>query len=353
MKPTLIALAVIVAAVLIIFNLFRDPISFALMRFSLEPDTSFAASTPPEAPDYANELHWAALPWRKDNADLTPEGVADAQASAQVDVFFIHPTTYYTSAGWNQPLDHPQANEFTDEQVLPNQAGVFNSCCRVFAPRYRQATLYSFFDEGADGAAAIDFAYEDIKAAFEHYLRAYSDGRPFIIAGHSQGALHADRLLRDYVAGTDLASRLVAAYPVGFNVSTANGIAVCNDPLQTGCQVGWNTMQQGVARRGAKADDICVNPLTWSAGEAHAPHDANLGAVSFASGAKVEAGAADARCNLGTLEVSEVRSENYPTESFGNGNYHIYDFSLFHMNIRTNARQRADRFLAEQVAHEG
>jgi hypothetical protein len=140
---------------------------------------------------------------------------------------------------------------------------------------------------------------------------------------------------------------------VGFNVSTANGIAVCNDPLQTGCQVGWNTMQQGVARRGAKADDICVNPLTWSAGEAHAPHDANLGAVSFASGAKVEAGAADARCNLGTLEVSEVRSENYPTESFGNGNYHIYDFSLFHMNIRTNARQRADRFLAEQVAHEG
>ena len=148
MRNAFIIFAIVVVVTTILAVFFRDAVLFTMMRWNLEPEQPFSTATTPAAPDYGNPDHWAALPDREDNADQAPEGVQDLQSTADVDVFFIHPTTFYDTAHWNQPLDHPAANEFTDEQVLPNQAGVFNTCCRVFAPRYRQAQLYAFFDEG-------------------------------------------------------------------------------------------------------------------------------------------------------------------------------------------------------------
>lgn len=339
--------AVGIVILIVIGYVFRDLIGFALMRYYLEPGQSFAATPAPEAPDYAQSNAWAALPEREDNADLTPQGVEDAQSGAPVDVFFIHPTTYYTSDGWNQPLNHAQANEFTDEQVLPNQAATFNSCCQVYAPRYRQATLFSFLDRGGDGGKALDLAYADVRAAFEHFLEHRSQGRPFIIAGHSQGGLHADWLMRDYVAGGPLEERMVAAYPIGFSIDGSNGVPVCEHAEQTGCQVSWNTMAQGAERRGPdSSNDICVNPITWRTDGARADFADNLGGVSFADGAAVEAGVTDGQCVDGILEITEVRSDNYGTQMFGEGNYHVYDYSLFHMNIRQNAQARVNAYLS-------
>ena len=179
MKKLAISLIVISALAVFVGLFFGDQVGFALMRWNLEPDTAFAEAEPPAAPDYADETHWAALPDRDDDADVNPVGYESVEQVAAVDVFFIHPTTYYNSAHWNQPLDDPQANEFTDEQVLRNQASAFNGCCRVYAPRYRQATLFSFFDqegEESDGSQAIRFAYEDVKTAFEYYLDNYNAG---------------------------------------------------------------------------------------------------------------------------------------------------------------------------------
>ena len=90
---------------------------------------------------------WIALPGTQDEADRSPAGLElDRQAHALADVFYIHPTTYITREGWNQPLDHKPANDFLTQRVLPAQAAAFNSCCKVYAPRYRQATIASFFD---------------------------------------------------------------------------------------------------------------------------------------------------------------------------------------------------------------
>ena len=91
---------------------------------------------------------------------------------------------------------------------------------------------------------------------------------------------------------------------------------------------------------------ICVNPLSWRYDDTHAGHAVNVGAVSFGADARLEPGVTDAQCVNGVLEVSEVRSENYPTTMFGEGNYHIYDFSFYHMNIRENAKLRAKSFLS-------
>ena len=154
---------VVVAATVVIF---RDAILFTVMGAFIAPNHEFDAATVSPSPDYSNSNYWAALPGRNDRADRIPAGdFIDGQDLAEVDVFFVHPTTYVSAESWNQSLDDVATNERTDEFVMEGQASVFNGCCRVYAPRYRQATLYSFFDGDGPGQEALALAYEDVVTA--------------------------------------------------------------------------------------------------------------------------------------------------------------------------------------------
>ncbi len=92
-----------------------------------------------------------------------------------------------------------------------------------------------------------------------------------------------------------------------------------------------------------------MNPLSWRDDGSRADFAENLGAVSFQIAEDIEPGVADAQCEDGRLLVTEVRSPNYSTEMFGPGNYHVFDFSFFHMNIRANAATRVAAFLAQPL----
>ncbi len=99
--------------------------------------------------------------------------------------------------------------------MIPNYAGPFAPVGRVFAPRYRQANLYSMLTLREDAREARAFAYDDILAAFEFYMKTYNKGRPFIIAGVEQGGPLADRLVRDAVTyDPSRLKRLVAVYAI-------------------------------------------------------------------------------------------------------------------------------------------
>ncbi len=344
---------------------FRDLIGFFAMSVMMKPDHAFADRAVPTAPDYAQRTHWAALPDRDDLADVVPDGVIDIQRDAAVDVFFVHPTTYYNTATWNQPLGDLMANAITDGAVLRGQASVFNSSGAVYAPRYRQATLYSFMDGGESGAAALDLAYADVLAAFDYFIGHFNQGRPFILAGHSQGSRHLVPLLKDRIEGRALRSRMVAAYPIGFDMSPdqlPTDVPVCSEATQTGCLVTWNAVGPDAYAFTDTSRSTCVNPLSWRIDGARVDFGANLGAVSFGAlrlfgepdpgrlvasrPAVVERGVADAQCIGGRLIVTEIRSANFAAMPMGRDNYHLYDYSLFHMNLRKNAEARVAAYLA-------
>jgi len=348
---------------------YRAPIFETLV---LKPWHDFDASAAPSAPDYATEQAWLVLPTRPGNTVLVPEDVAapDVQATAPVDVFFIAPTTYLSNGNWNGRYDEPGGAETRlVDGVERFQATVFNGCCRIYAPRYRQATLYAFMGKGESEHASLDLAYQDVRRAFDEFIATRSQGRPFILAGHSQGSLHGMRLLQERIAGTPLAQRMVAAYLVGFaiprDLQLAGGMAACRTATDTGCYLTWNSQAATADRTnwqqtatiwidrryqmiaGRPLD--CMNPLSWQI-DGTASKDANLGGLGFVGDSeplgRTRPGLTGAACTDGVLVVAPPDDNPGLTYGVFRGSYHIYDYNLFYMNIRQNLADRVAAFLA-------
>lgn len=364
-------------------NLLSPPLSdFMQARAQYKifgPEGAFDPTQAPPAPDYAEDGAWAALPTRLDGADVVPATVKPGatQASAPVDVFYLHPTTMYRGPQWNAPID-PQ--HLADDQVqwmIANQASAFNACCRVYAPHYRDATIFAYFPmNDQSGLNAMNFAYADVAKAFDYYIEHYNAGRPFILAGHSQGARHGEQLLRERIGDSPLADRMVAAYLVGAGLfrSTLDsipGVHICASRTDVNCVMHWATFADSGIRNerwyeSQEREQLCTNPLTWKVDGQQAPKESHRGAVRPVG--RLDTGlwgrlksrdptvpAPDApipnltgaRCEGGVLLVESLTDPAFTSvaENGERKSFHNIDYSLFYMDIRENALERTRAFL--------
>lgn len=265
--------------------------------------------------DYAKAENWETLP----------------NATQGVDVFFLYPTTYTstTTLGavwtpeWNQSL--PQAyDDSVIKSHITSKTGVFSKAgTNLYVPYFQQASgsdvlkalLFSSTPQNVDAAnTAMQVAYRDVANAFDYYMSHFNkdvkgNPRPFILAGHSQGSNLLLMLLEDKFSDPSLRKQLVAAYVIGWSVTSDDmasypaslgqlGICGSPDTRKTGCIVTYNTqayagdwtMAPGTPKLGiVKKNAYSVNPLTWVAsgpGEVEssgAPASANMGALFYAS----------------------------------------------------------------------
>lgn len=341
-----------------------------LAAYGFVPSRRFArpAPLPPQA--YADPAMWYA-PARsaEDPARWSPRD-APAQRPLPVAVFFVHPTSHFDRHFWNAPLDDPRADAQA-RLFLRGLATPFADAEQLWAPRYRQATFGAFLDEGPQGAAALDLAYGDVAQAFAHFLVQNPDA-PIVLAGHSQGAFHLIRLLREQVAGRPLAKRIVAAYLVGWPVSLAQdlpalGLPACQHAGQSGCILSWQSFAQpadtstireayqrlarrarqtGAARTGDGAPYLCTNPIT-GAPNSTAPAAANLGTLVpdlSLSSAGLEPAKVGAQCSPEGFLLIDNPPRLGPLVLPGN-NYHVYDIPLFWANLREDVRLRSAHYL--------
>lgn len=310
-----------------------------------------AFHSPNGAPDYGNLDYWAAHPDKHDPADSVPAPLRnDPRYSQDVDVFFVHPTTFTDpkdSATSNASIDDALINSKTDGTSILSQASVFNGSCRVYAPRYRQAHIHMYFEADKQKQKdAFELAYSDVKAAFQYYLDHFNQGRPIVIASHSQGTTHTQRLLKDFFSGTTLRNRLVAAYLIGMPVAknAYPDIPVCSDSTQTGCFLTWRTFREGYEEKPFDALDsttAVVNPLNWKTTPEPASREMNRGAVLYKFN-KVFPATNDARIHGNILWISKPK---FPGSAFYKSrNYHIGDINLFYINIREDVRRRVGLF---------
>ena len=142
---------------------------------------------------------------------------------------------------WNKEIREDVIN-----RPVKYQASAWIDSGNLYVPFYRQAHIRVFNEKfKVDGKKALDLAYSDIREAFIFYLKNYNDNTPFIIASHSQGTVHAKRIISEFIDGKELQEKLIAAYLVGIKVTEDefDNIKPMNSPDETGGFVSWNTFK--------------------------------------------------------------------------------------------------------------
>ncbi|MEO1217033.1 MAG: DUF3089 domain-containing protein [Bacteroidota bacterium] len=306
---------------------------------------SFDKSPKWEEPDYSNLDAWCSHPEKEDFADKYPEGVSEEdQEHAAADVFFVHPTTFMKGAYWNANVEDSSLNMQTDERAIMHQASVFNHSCKVYAPRYRQMVYGGFGAvDTASKRSALLFAYQDVRKAFKYYLENFNKGRPIVIAGHSQGALHAQMLLQEFFDGKDLQKQLVAAYVPGwpFRASKFKSIPICDSPDATECVMGWATWKKNAEPKSLNTfykDVVVVNPINWKTDGSFAPESMHKGYLN-AKYSKIKSQSIHAQAHQGILWVKS------PLPLAPIKNFHVGDINLFWVDIRENVEVRVNEFI--------
>ncbi len=335
-----------------------------LMRWALVPGTEFRDVPMPAGANYGQAALWIARPDIAGNPALwLPSGVQRTNAPPRASVFFVHPTSFTERGAWNAPVGDRESQDRA-ALFVRSQASAFNGLGRIWAPKYRQATFGAFLTNDGNATRALDFAYRDVLAAWEEFLREAPADRPIILAAHSQGSMHLMRLLRERIRGRPEAARIAAIYLVGWPVSlTADLPALpfpaCQSAEQAGCILSWMSYAEPAdssqilevwdetsgprgARRGTEM--LCTNPLTGARGGA-AGAERNLGTLipnEQMTEAELRPHAVPARCGpRGILLIGERDGlpEMGPYALPGN-NYHVYDYALFWANLRADAERR-------------
>lgn len=303
----------------------------------------FDASHHPAPPDYSQEKYWAALPFHEDVTDWTPRGETWIDDSLkQVDVFYIYPTLFRKGKDWNADLDNRALNRRIDHYPVKYHASIFNHVGRVYAPRYRQAHIDSYHDSTGSGAKAFELAYGDLKQAFEYYMAHYNQGRPIVLASHSQGTTHSRRLLKDYFDTPQMKAQLVCAYVVGYALHREDYTLLrpCASPTATNCYVTWASFRDGFPypKRDTYYGNVCVNPISWALDSLPATTHGGIllgekRKKRFTSTAYISGDQLMVTTNMALMRKRKV--------------LHVADFSLFWMDVRKNAADRVAAYFGK------
>ena len=288
----------------------------------------------------------------------------DRSASLPVDVFYLYPTAWQRGAGDGSycPVDHPSMLRGA-QGAFNRQASAFLPVGNIYAPYYRQADasyVLTLPTIGEQEEAIRVIPATDGIAAFDYYLEHFNQGRPFILAGHSQGSNVLLYILSMIKEQPEVLDRMVAAYVIGFSVT--RDYLAGNPPLRfasgpddTGVIISFNTQAEGVERNPVvRPGALAINPISWTLDETEAPKEDNLGSImplsALLSDLSPVENLASARVDAqkGVVVCGSVDAERYSRPGWPQGVYHSYDYSFYFYNIRANAQNRVEKYLAQQ-----
>lgn len=301
----------------------------------MKPDYDFTNDSLPKAPDYSNVNEW----------------LFHQDKGLEVDIFYIHPTTYFSPKNWNQSLDDTITINRTMKHPVKKQLTPFYNLGNIYAPKYRQANFYSFIDNTQNGKQSIDLAYQDVLNSFNYYLDNLNKKRPFILVGHSQGSRYIIKLMKKISNDKNLESKLIAAYAIGWPITEKYiadnpEIKICTDSSMTGCIISWNTEGKRILYSIVKEKSISVNPLSWTTDLQKIEKEKHKGAVFFYENrTDTIYNYVSAQNNeKGALIISKPPNLKDLWMPLKYGNYHTNDFNIFYINIQENAKHRISTY---------
>jgi hypothetical protein len=272
-----------------------------------------------------------------------------------VDVFYVYPTIYSAKCPKNMDVFDKKLRDDV-QGLLKSQGGVFFPSANLFAPYYRQLSFPNL-DAHKDKFHSTNFriGMDDVHRAFDYYLTFLNQGRPFILAGHSQGSIILVDLLRSRFHDLTLQKKLVAAYVIGYSITRNDlkrypWIKAAQRADDTGVVISWNTEAPGCAGSPVLLPGaVSINPLNWKTDGTPASKDLNLGAVFFddlTGTVKREIPHyTGAHLDMKTGALMTSPPDKLDLSHFPPGVLHKYDFALWYRNIEQNARDRIKAYL--------
>ena len=298
-------------------------------------------------PNYSDKDSWAVLP------ENIPDEISTFNIDKnkkEADVFFIYPTLIDSrnQREWNSDIWDEDIRNDVINRPVKYQASAWLDAGNLYVPYYRQAHIRVFNDKfRVDGDKALNLAYNDIKEAFSYYLENFNNDKPFIIASHSQGTVHAKRLISEFIDGKELQKKLIAAYLIGIKVfeDEFKNIKPMNSPDETGGFVTWNTFKFNKYPRKDNYENwfkggVTTNPITWDDSK-ETKKDLHKGLLYrdlkiFSQNIDIKLIDGIVWSSIpnvpGKILLQTVRS------------YHFADINLFWVDIRENAKLRVDQW---------
>jgi hypothetical protein len=306
----------------------------------------FNISEVPSAPDYSNEKYWAVLPNKIPNQLQQFVNLDSMQGS--VDIFYVYPTLFKDpkNSDWNADVNDDDFNKEILDKPIHYQASAWIDMGRLFAPYYRQSHYRIYINPFSNQSGlSYEIAYTDVKTAFEYYLKYYNNGRPIIIAAHSQGSAHSKRLLKEFFDGKSLQKQLVAAYIPGIKVMETEFKTL--KPMtfddETGGYLVWNSYKKG--KKPKKFDTwfkggVTSNPITWNNQK---ETDIQFHKGTLYTNDKIYPQSISLEVIDGLLWISVPK---VPKRFFLRfiSDYHFGDINLYWEDIRINSQQRIDAY---------
>ncbi len=295
--------------------------------------------------DYSKKQNWLSLP----------------DSNKEVDTFFLYPSSYVSPKDNIKPFADIQDEKMIRiaNKCFDIQGSVFARDTNVYAPLYRQVDPKCGFKMLADGREDLvnEVLLRDAIDSFEYFLENYNKGKPFILAGHSQGTSLLMKLMSIYLGKhQELLEKMVASYMIGFSVteeylSNNPHLKFANGAKDTGVIISWNTEKPNLKEKSPiiKGKPLVINPINWKRDSTYASKEENLG--SLIKGKIVKPGIADAKISKkkGVLECSTVEPEQFKQafDFFPVGSYHSMDYGFYYENIRENVKDRIVSFLTK------
>lgn len=301
--------------------------------------------------DYAEPENWAYY-------GIGEEGAAD--------VFFLSPTSCY-SGSESIIAEVREDNNQSNLGSINMEKGIYEAAGRFFAPYYTQLSFEAYSAEESQRLEALELCYQDVKAAFDYYMEKENNGRPFIIAGFSQGAEHGLRLVGEYSKEEEFNQKLVAAYLIGWRITDEDlekypNIRLAQEEKDTGVIVAFDCEAPEVKSTIIVPEDTftySINPLNWRTDSTPADKRENPGACFTDYDGRIVSeipGLCGARIDpvRGVIKVDELSPADYPAalDIFPEGCYHIYDYQFFYRSLQNNVALRLKTYLNSQSCKE-
>ena len=161
------------------------------------------------APDYSERKHWLARP---DNPEKP------------VDLIFLYPSSCNDSkADVICAIDNKSMVKGAARN-LSQQAAAFEPVANIFAPFWRQVNATKLPKMSFEEVDAAEWAEPrtDVYAALDYYFENLNQGRPYFLAGHSQGSRLCFMVLSEYMREhPEHYANMIGAYCLGDSLTKA------------------------------------------------------------------------------------------------------------------------------------